>query len=282
MTFIPGFSTIKGVPQDPKENERTYAESQEQRRLERKLREERRDLAVMKAQGASEEDIARQKARVDRASDDVEAFCEQTGRARRKNREWTPVDAKWNGADEGPFPYNGQRDIDPNGHVNRALPLTNEPQSNKMKVLTGGRRNEEPLTQQQKDECLTIARGFGMPAKRIIFSDNMYTAYLPLGDRLYIGTDVYPVANAKSANSAISHRGALAHELIGHRNAALAGRTQDEEYLEEAQASIRASLLAPGLSDEERKVLMQDAIERLPDGVSLEDVMRKLFLGREV
>lgn len=103
MTFIPGFSTIKGDPQDPKENERTYAESQEQRRLERKLREERRDLAVMKAQGAGEEDIARQKARVDKASDDIEAFCEQTGRTRRKNREWTPVNASFEGAKTPPY-----------------------------------------------------------------------------------------------------------------------------------------------------------------------------------
>lgn len=99
MNFIPGFSTIKGEPQDPEENEKSYAESQEQRRLERKLRKEKRDLAVMQAQGADTEAIKSQRAKVHKASDDIDQFCEDTGRARRRNREYTPVNATW--PDEG-------------------------------------------------------------------------------------------------------------------------------------------------------------------------------------
>jgi len=95
MTFIPGFSTLKGEPQDEEENEKTYAESQEQRALERKLREEKRDLEVMKAQGASEEEIKAQRQRVRQASADIDDFCDETGRARRRNREYTPVNATW-------------------------------------------------------------------------------------------------------------------------------------------------------------------------------------------
>ena len=95
MTFIPGFSDIKGEPQDPEENEKTYAESQQQRALERRLRNEKRDLAVMKAQGASEDQIRAQKDRVNRASSDIDTFCDETGRARRRNREFTPINATW-------------------------------------------------------------------------------------------------------------------------------------------------------------------------------------------
>lgn len=95
MNFIPGFSTIKGEPQDLEENKKSYAESQEQRRLERKLREEKRDLAVLKAQGADEEAIKAQRAKVHKASDEINQFCEDTGRARRRNREYTPVNATW-------------------------------------------------------------------------------------------------------------------------------------------------------------------------------------------
>lgn len=95
MNFIPSFSTIKGEPQDPEENEKSYAESQEQRALERKLREEKRDLAVMKAQGADEEVIKAQRAKVHKASEDIDQFCEDTGRARRRNREYTPANATW-------------------------------------------------------------------------------------------------------------------------------------------------------------------------------------------
>ena len=95
MTFIPGFSTLKGEPQDPEENEKAYEESQQQRALERKLREEKRDLEVMKAQGADEAAIKAQKQKVAKASSDIDDFCEETGRARRRNREAAPVNATW-------------------------------------------------------------------------------------------------------------------------------------------------------------------------------------------
>jgi len=107
MTFIPGFSTLKGQPQDPDENEKAYAESQEQRALERKLREEKRDLEVMKAQGASEEEIKAQRQRVRQASSNIDDFCDETGRARRRNREGAPTRATWP-SDKGEVTrYNG-------------------------------------------------------------------------------------------------------------------------------------------------------------------------------
>lgn len=95
MTFIPGFSALRGEPQDPEENAKAYAQSQEQRRLERRLREEKRDLAVMRAQGADPDQIRAQRERIRKASDDIDAFCDQTGLPRRKNREYTPINATW-------------------------------------------------------------------------------------------------------------------------------------------------------------------------------------------
>jgi hypothetical protein len=95
MTFVPGLSTLKGEPQSPEDNAKTYAESQQQRALERQLREEKRDLDVMKAQGAPEDAIKAQRERVKAASQKVEDFCEETGRTRRRNREYTPVNATW-------------------------------------------------------------------------------------------------------------------------------------------------------------------------------------------
>ncbi|MBQ1804967.1 MAG: hypothetical protein II010_03605 [Oscillospiraceae bacterium] len=101
MTFIPGFSTLKGEPQDPEENAKAYAESQQQRALERKLREEKRDLEVLKAQGAPEDQINAQQQRVRQADADINIFCDETGRARRRNREAAPTRATWP-TDEGP------------------------------------------------------------------------------------------------------------------------------------------------------------------------------------
>ena len=95
MTFFPGISRLRGEPQSPEENKKTYQESQRQRELERNLREERRDLEVLKARKAPDEEIAKQKARVDKADQDVREFCSETGRARRRSREQTPIDATW-------------------------------------------------------------------------------------------------------------------------------------------------------------------------------------------
>ena len=145
------------------------------------------------------------------------------------------------------------------------------------RVDTGKKRNEQPLTIEQKEECKRIAVAYGMPEDKIVFVEDMYTGYFPLGDKLYIGTDVYPSGNTEKANYKLSHTAAIAHEIVGHREAALLGKTQLVDYLEEAQASLRASK-AHGLSDIERKLLVEDAKERLPEGVELDDVIHLLFL----
>ena len=85
--FIPGVSVADGHPQSKEDNDRTYEESQEQRRLERKLREEKRDLMMAKAQGAPQEEIDRLQAKCRKSSEDIDDFCKETGRARHRDRE---------------------------------------------------------------------------------------------------------------------------------------------------------------------------------------------------
>jgi hypothetical protein len=85
--FIPGVSLIRDGGQSPEENEKTYEESQQQRALERKIREQKRDLDMMKAQGADPEQIKAQRAKIRETDDEIDAFCDATGRARRQNRE---------------------------------------------------------------------------------------------------------------------------------------------------------------------------------------------------
>ena len=85
--FIPGVSVADGKPQDEEENAKTYAESQEQRRLERKLREQKRDILMAKAQGADDEEITRLREKARNTSNDIDEFCKETGRARHRDRE---------------------------------------------------------------------------------------------------------------------------------------------------------------------------------------------------
>ena len=95
IPFIPGFSRIRPPEQTEEQNAKEYAESQKQRELERKLRYEKRDLNVLKAQGATEDEIKAQRLRVNNARTELNDFCDETGRARRSGRERTPIKATW-------------------------------------------------------------------------------------------------------------------------------------------------------------------------------------------
>lgn len=152
-----------------------------------------------------------------------------------------------------------------------------------LKVNTGGRRNEVPLTEKQFAEVKQYAISLGMPEERIYYVDYDCTGYGDSFDLLRIGTDVFPSnQRQKSANCNISMHGAIAHELIGHRKAALAGKTHPDEILEEAQASIRAAKFTPDLSDSERITLFRDAITRLKNnGIKLKDVKNDLYVFKE-
>lgn len=95
IPFIPGFSRIREPQQDEEQNAKEYELTQEQRRLERELRYEKRDLAILKAQGADEDVIRAQRQRVRKASDKIEDFCDKNGLARKRAREYTPINATW-------------------------------------------------------------------------------------------------------------------------------------------------------------------------------------------
>lgn len=85
--FIPGVTRVGQTPETPEQNEKAYQESQTQRRLERKIREEKRDLEMLKAQNAPENLIQAQRDRVKATSQQINDFCDQTGRARHRDRE---------------------------------------------------------------------------------------------------------------------------------------------------------------------------------------------------
>ena len=111
--FIPGVSTIRGQVQDKEANDREYQESQKQRQLERNLREEKRDLEILKAQDAPEDVIKAQRARVRKASDEIDDFCDETGRVRRRNREGVYTKREFpEGYDPTQFPREQQKRFD--------------------------------------------------------------------------------------------------------------------------------------------------------------------------
>lgn len=84
--FIPGFSRQRDWPvQDQEENDRVYAESQQQRALERNIRYAKREAAVMKAAG-DEEGFEKAALKVKGATSAYKTFLDDTGRTPRLDR----------------------------------------------------------------------------------------------------------------------------------------------------------------------------------------------------
>ena len=149
------------------------------------------------------------------------------------------------------------------------------------KVDTGGRRNEAPLSPEVIEEIKKYAVELGMPEAQIRYGEHYYTSYGSNFDMLYIGTDVLPSSEPQSINSKLSWKSAIAHELVGHREACLNGWEQKNEIYDEIQASIRAARFAPGLSKSECITLLMDACERArSNGVRIKDIKHILNIDR--
>ena len=142
-----------------------------------------------------------------------------------------------------------------------------------------GRRNEKPLTEKQRKEAEKAALKQGYKGE-VFYSEYSSTSFHHSAEGhgfyyLVIGNDAYPDPRySETAVERVSLNGCMAHEVVGHYEAWLKGRTQDDYYLEEAQASIRASKFGVDLTDEERKTLFEDGLNRLKKGnYNLEDVL---------
>lgn len=86
ITVIPGVTIMRDrTAQDKEENDRTYRLSQEQRKLERDIRYAQRKAAMLDAAGDTEGFDA-EALKIKNAQAKYNAFCKQTGRAKRLDR----------------------------------------------------------------------------------------------------------------------------------------------------------------------------------------------------
>ncbi|MEO2215193.1 WXG100 family type VII secretion target [Paenibacillus amylolyticus] len=159
-------------------------------------------------------------------------------------------------------------------------------------ISSDGLRNEIELTDAQKTELVSYSVRLGFPEENIVFREHWNTGMMY--DRLYINTDVLPAESlgigTLSANTRVSGRATIAHEIIGHYEAFKSGKAfelynlDDATYarnfaLDEAQASIRAARFAPELTSVERMTLLRDAITRLKNAdLRVKDVKNELYI----
>lgn len=150
-------------------------------------------------------------------------------------------------------------------------PTTSEPSPSgggDQHVSDASGRSGVPLTSPQYDEAAAMAIQMGARPDQVMPTAGA-TRVVPGADKLLIGADLNPLpasqrpANLENpANAALEPRAVIGHEVIGHMEAALGGATRPEGWHEELQASARAALHTPDLSDEQRWLLLQDAAAR--------------------
>lgn len=265
---------------DSEENRKAYETQQRQRTMERRIRDSKRQCMGLReaadkaetpeSKAKLEAEYQKQAALLQKRNAAYNQFCEDNDLKKLNER---ITIAKWDRKQAAQARAAAKR---------REKDLANPQKSGKMKIDTGGMRNEKPLSVSQQKEAEAAARKQGYSGE-VFFSDHSSTAFHGGSDNkgfhfLVIGTDAYP-GNAKngSAIQRISLNGCMAHEVIGHYEAWIKGTTQSSFPLEEAQASIRASKFGIGLDDEERKVLFEDAIDRLTSsGIDYDEVKNLL------
>jgi hypothetical protein len=95
------------------------------------------------------------------------------------------------------------------------------------------------------------------------FNEGWKTSYYDFDDKVRVKGDVYPIPNSIHPRDLMSARAVLAHEYYGHRpyrNVKL--KLIPGSWNDEFRASYMAAKNAPGLSHEDRKYLVLDALER--------------------
>ena len=113
------------------------------------------------------------------------------------------------------------------------------------------------------------------------FRLSKWTSYFDEIDMIAVGGNVYPSAYSTKARDLLSVRAALAHEYYGHRRFRNT-KVEKQSWNDEFRASYYAAVNTPNLSDKDRSLLIQDAIDRAKEAgvnIRMNDTMRRLLYG---
>lgn len=125
------------------------------------------------------------------------------------------------------------------------------------------------------------AESIGVPLELLSFNTGSRTGYSDRSGIIHVRGDVLPDLNSTYARDRLSSRAVLAHEYYGHYMT----RGTDlipGDWRDEFRASYRAAKYTPNLTDEERQLLIQDAMDRAKGAginIRVNGFMRKMLYG---
>lgn len=172
---------------------------------------------------------------------------------------------------------------------NWKLGLENSDNGGIMKVereMASGARKSYliPLSKADKTFILQEIDRIGADRRFFEFRDGAPTVYSDKRDKILISSSIFPSDDGSThPTDLLSVRAVLAHEFYGHkakRNTKLVEGSWNDEF----RASYLAAKNSPGLTDEDRSLLITDAMQRAKDAgvnIKLNTFMRRCLYGIE-
>lgn len=147
----------------------------------------------------------------------------------------------------------------------------------------GGLR-KSPFNTLSEDEITHLKKeisAIGADISAFNFNKGMRTGYVDNADIINVRGNVFPDKQSTHPRDLMSERAVIAHEYYGHR-ANKGTSLPTGSWNDEFRASYSAARDAPNLTDEDRRYLILDAIERAKvAGVSISynEFMRRYLYG---
>ena len=246
-----------------------YEATQRQRRLERAIRAQKRKILIDKATGDSEK-LETDQIKLQLLQQDYKAFSKAAG-LRTQHERLEKVGFGWKEATEANNTF--------------LKTFTNEPSRaimNKREMANGLRNNPNlHLTEEQIVSLKGDIRAIGADESVFVFNSGARTSYSDEVDTIFVRGDVFSYPRSTHPRDLMSARAVLAHEYYGHR-ANKGTKLPVGAWNDEFRASYMAARDAPGISDEDRRYLVLDAIDRAKSAgvtITLNEFMRRTVYG---
>lgn len=157
--------------------------------------------------------------------------------------------------------------------------------TSKRPMASGARKSYLiPLSNEDKQFILGEIDAIGADRSVFVFRDGQPTVYVDGRDKIFVSSSVFPSTDDSiHPTDLLSVRSALAHEYYGHR-AHRFTKLPEGSWNDEFRASYLAAKNSPGLSNEERALLINDAMQRAKDAgvnIQLNSFMKRCLYGFE-
>lgn len=291
--FADGVNFQRYFPYDQEENAERYKEFQKQRAMERRVREVSRQADMLEAAGDAEGAKAARRQLCEKRKAYRE-YSKEHGLAVHNDR-LTVVkvrnrDMSYRNIYSSALDNSGRSGIIKEGNesqgADKFLYSTLKDKNSDTRKMAYGLRKSPKIKLSDNDKSLILneINAINADPNVFVFRDGFGSGYSDSRDIIFISSNIFPSNDGSlHPRDLMSERAVLAHEYYGHRThrgTALEKGSWNDEF----RASYTAAKTCPNLTDEDRRYLILDAIERAKEaGINIQynDFIRRVLYGKE-